>query len=139
MQVEEAERVLSFYRDTARAFAQDGKALGLVLEGLDNGHFAALETPWEKTFFFMPLGHSEELRCQERAVELAEQLAKVAPPPFRRILEHSASQARGHRDVIARFGRRPHRNALLGRRSTPEEVEYLSAGKFVHTRSVPES
>ena len=51
----------SLYRDTARAFAQDPKALGLALEGIEIGHFAALETPWEKTFFFLPLGHFEQL------------------------------------------------------------------------------
>jgi uncharacterized protein (DUF924 family) len=93
--------------------------------------------PWEKTFFFLPLGHSEELAHLEHAVKLAEELAEQAPPELRRILEHSASQARGHRDVIARFGRHPHRNAVLGRGSTPEELEYLASGQLVHTRPLP--
>jgi uncharacterized protein (DUF924 family) len=127
----------SIHRGTARAFAQDAKALALALEGLEIGHYAALETPWEKTFFFLPLGHSEELAHLEQAVELAEQLATQARPELGRILEHSASQARGHRDVIARFGRHPHRNAVLGRRSTPEELEYLASGQLVHTRPLP--
>jgi uncharacterized protein (DUF924 family) len=128
----------SLYRDTARAFAQDPKALALALEGLEVGHYAALETPWEKTFFLLPLGHSEELAHLGRAVALAEELAENAPPELRRVLEHSASQARGHRDVIARFGRHPHRNAVLGRQSTPEELDYLASGKLVHTRSIPQ-
>jgi uncharacterized protein (DUF924 family) len=128
----------SLYRDTARAFAQDPKALALALEGLEIGHYAALETPWEKTFFLLPLGHSEELAQLGRAVALAEELAENAPPELRRVLEHSASQARGHRDVIARFGRHPHRNAVLGRQSTPEELDYLASGKLVHTRSIPQ-
>ena len=51
----------TIHRGTAQAFAQDPKALGLALEGIENGHYAALETPWEKTFFFLPLGHSEDL------------------------------------------------------------------------------
>ena len=85
----------SLYRDTARAFAQDPKALGLALEGIEIGHFAALETPWEKTFFFLPLEHSEQLSHIERAVALAEQLAASAPAELRKVLEHSASQARG--------------------------------------------
>ena len=55
-----------------------------------------------------------------------------APAELRRILEHSAAQARGHRDVIARFGRHPHRNAVLGRQSTPEELDYLAGGQLVH-------
>ncbi len=89
-----------------------------------------------KTFFFMPLGHSEELAHQETAVRLAEELAVDAPVPFRKALEHSASQARGHRDVIVRFGRHPHRNVVLGRESTPEELDYLAREQLVHTRSV---
>ena len=125
----------SFYRGTARAFAQDPKALALALEGLAIGHFTALQTPWEKTFFLLPLGHSEELSHLERAVTLAEQLAANAPPELRKILEHSVSQARGHRDIIARFGRHPHRNAVLGRQSTPEELAYLASGNLVHTRA----
>lgn len=128
----------SLYRDTARSFAQDPKALALTLEGIEIGHYAALDTPWEKTFFLLPLGHSEELSHVDRAVALAQQLADDAPPDLRRILEHSASQARGHRDVIARFGRHPHRNAVLGRRSTPEELDYLASGQLVHTRSIPQ-
>ena len=53
----------------------------------------------------------------------------------RALYEFSASQARGHREVVARFGRQPHRNAALGRASTAEELEYLAAGRFVHQRS----
>ena len=124
----------SLYRGTPRAYAQDPKALRLVVQGLEIGHYAALGTVWEKTFFIMPLGHSEELRYAETAVVLAESLIESGPPELRRILEHSASQARGHRDVIARFGRHPHRNALLGRTSTPEELAYIVRGDFVHLR-----
>jgi uncharacterized protein (DUF924 family) len=127
----------SIHRGTARAFAQDGKALALALQGIEIGHYAALETPWEKTFFFLPLGHSEDLTQQELAVKLAEELVAEAPAELRRILEHSAAQARGHRDVIARFGRHPHRNAILGRQSTREELDYLARGQLVHTRPLP--
>lgn len=122
----------------AEAFAQDAHARSLTLEGLENGHYASLATPWEKTFFFLPLGHSEDLAHQEQAVALAEALAREAAPAERALLEHSASQARGHRDVIARFGRHPHRNAVLGRTSTPEELAYLAKGDLVHQRSVPQ-
>ena len=125
------------HRGTAQAFAQDPKALALALEGIENGHYAALETPWEKTFFFLPLGHSEGLGNLERAVDLAEELVKKAPQEHRNMLEFSANQARGHRDIIARFGRHPHRNEVLGRQSTPEELEYLATGQLVHTRPLP--
>jgi uncharacterized protein (DUF924 family) len=125
------------HRGTARAFAQDPKARALTLEGFDRGHYDALETPWEKTFFFLPLGHSEELAHLDTAVKYTEELVEQAPLELRRLLEHSASQARGHRDVVARFGRQPHRNAILGRQSTKEELEYLARGDLVHMRTVP--
>jgi len=121
----------SLFRGTPRAFAQDPKARALALEGIELGHYATLVSPWEKTFFSMPLGHSEESR------HLAEELARQAPPELRGVLEHSASQARGHQDVVARFGRQPHRNAILGRQSSPDEIEYLAKGELVHLRSVP--
>jgi uncharacterized protein (DUF924 family) len=127
----------SIYRGTRDAYAQDPKAIGLALEGLANGHYAALESASEKTFFMLPLGHSEELKHLEMAVKLTGELAQQASPPLRKFFEHSASQARGHRDVIARFGRQPHRNVILGRQSTAEEIEYLAAGEFVHQRSLP--
>jgi uncharacterized protein (DUF924 family) len=127
----------SVYRGTARAYAQDRKALALALEGIEISHYAALETPWEKAFFFLPLGHSEELAHLEAAVGLAEELVEQGPADLRRVLEHSAAQARGHRDVIARFGRHPHRNAVLGRQSTPEELVYLARGQLIHARPLP--
>ena len=127
----------SLFRDTGRAFAQDPKALALALEGIAIGHYGALKTPWEKTFFFLPLGHSEDLMNLEFAIRLADDLVEQAPAELRRVLEHSASQARGHRDVIARFGRHPHRNAILNRQSTPEELDYLAGGQLVHRRPIP--
>jgi hypothetical protein len=101
------------------------------------GHYGALRTPWEKTFFFLPLGHSEDLKNLELAIRLADELVEQAPAELHRVLAHSASQARGHRDVIARFGRHPHRNAVLNRQSTPEELDYLAAGQLVHRRPIP--
>jgi uncharacterized protein (DUF924 family) len=126
----------SLYRNTARAYAQDPTALDLALRGIELGHYARLDGPWEKTFFLMPLGHSEELKHLDKAVELAEALVREAPVALRKVLEHSASQARGHRHIIARFGRHPHRNAVLGRQSTEDELVYLSGGQLVHRRSI---
>ena len=127
----------TIHRGTPQAFAQDARALSLALEGIENGHYAKLATPWQKTFFVLPLGHSEELTHLESVVKLAEELASTASDDQRKLLEFSANQARGHRDVIARFGRHPHRNAVLGRESTADELEYLASGQLVHTRSVP--
>ncbi|MBW4553319.1 MAG: DUF924 domain-containing protein [Aphanocapsa sp. GSE-SYN-MK-11-07L] len=127
----------SLYPGTRRAYQQDQQAIALALQGIAIGHYAGLETPWEKTFFFLPLGHSEQLQHVEQAIKLAEDLVEQATLELRRILEHSASQARRHRDVIVRFGRHPHRNAALGRTSTPEELEYLATEQLVHTCPIP--
>jgi uncharacterized protein (DUF924 family) len=93
----------SVYRDTARAYAQDAKALALAIEGMDNGHYRRIPTVWEKTFFVLPLAHSERLAMHERVVALCEAMIAEAPEKLRRIYMFSASQARGHREVIARF------------------------------------
>jgi uncharacterized protein (DUF924 family) len=127
----------SIHRGTAEAFALGPKAVALALEGIACGHYDALATPWEKTFFYLPLGHSEDLAMVERAVDLADALVAEAPADVRWWLEFSANQARGTRDVIARFGRHPHRNEALGRRSTPAELEFVASGQLVHMRPLP--
>jgi uncharacterized protein (DUF924 family) len=127
----------SLYPNSAKAYAQDPRALALALEGIRIGHYAALERPWEKTFFFLPLGHSESLVHLETAVAMAEAIVPDVPAALRPLFEHSVSQARGHRDVVARFGRQPHRNAILGRASTDDELAYLAKGELVHQRSLP--
>ena len=125
----------TIYRDTAKAFAQDHKALRLAIDGMDRGHYGQLPTVWEKTFFLLPLGHCEQLAMHERCVVLAEALIDEAPRHLHRIYAFSASQARGHHDVVARFGRHPHRNAVLGRMSSAEESAWLATGDLVHRRS----
>jgi uncharacterized protein (DUF924 family) len=125
------------YRGTPQAFAQDPKACQLALEGIEIGHYATLKTPWEKTFFSIPLGHSEDLKNLELVVKLTAELLPEASPEHLELLEFSAEQARRHRNIIAQFGRHPHRNEVLGRKSTPEELEYLTHGKLVHQRSLP--
>lgn len=127
----------SIHRGDPRAYALDPIARSLAREGLAAGHYASLVSPWEKTFFFLPLGHSEDLSDLDEAVRLADGLVQAAPAAQRALLAHSASQARGHREVVARFGRQPHRNAVLGRTSTREELEYLARGDFVHQRQPP--
>jgi len=127
----------TIHRGTPATYAQDARALSLAVEGLDAGLLAQLATPWEKTFFILPLGHSEVLAYQERSVAVAEELAATAAPAQRELLAFSASQARGHRDTIARFGRHPHRNEILGRVSTADELAFLAAGEVVHTRPLP--
>ena len=125
----------SLHSGTALAYAQDSKAIGLAVEGLERGFYDKLTTVWEKTFFMLPLGHSERRADLDRCIVLADALIPEAPVQVRALHAFSTSQARAHRAVVARFGRQPHRNATLGRASTAEELDYLAAGTFVHQRS----
>ncbi len=127
----------SAFRASPRAYAQDPKASALALEGLDNGMYEQIGPIWEKLFFTMPFSHSERLDLQERQVALQERLLDIVPAHLRPLYEFNISQARGHRDVIARFGRHPHRNAVLGRQSTPEELAFLASETPVHQRKLP--
>lgn len=125
----------SVWRDDPRGFAQDPDALALTLAGLDNGHFAALETPWFQIVFGLPLGHCEgpdHLDRIDRLIRLRDAIAATAPPVLQPIYAGLARQARDVRKVIAAFGRHPHRNGILERESTPAEAAYIADGRFPH-------
>jgi uncharacterized protein (DUF924 family) len=107
----------NIYRGTPRAFAGDDRALSLARQLVDTGQDRTLE-PAERWFAYMPLEHSERLVDQYEAVRLFEQLAADG-------IDSPLEWARRHFDVVARFGRFPHRNAILGRASTAEEIEFL--------------
>ncbi len=124
------------YRGSPLSYSQDEKALGLALEGIDLGMDREL-TPAERNFFWLPLGHSENLALHERTVRYAEEQAAHAPPGLEPMYEFGISQAKAARSVIARFGRHPHRNEILGRASTPEELEYLRTETPPHLRQLP--
>jgi uncharacterized protein (DUF924 family) len=128
----------SVYRGTPIAYAQDPAAQRLALEGIEAGMDRGL-TDAERLFFMLPLGHSEDLALHERSVRYREEEVADAPPHLRWWHEHNLYQAKGHRDVIARFGRHPHRNEVLGHSSTPEELEYLRDEVPVHKRELPET
>ena len=126
----------NIYRGSSLSYAQDEKALELAVEGIDAGMDREL-TPMERIFFWMPIGHSEDLALQERSVRNQEEGAANAPPHLRAMAEFGTSQATAARDVIARFGRHPHRNEILGRTSTPEELKYLRTETPPHMRRPP--
>ena len=107
------------YRGTPRAFAGDAQALALALSMTQQGLDQQLP-PMLRAFAYLPFEHAEDLAMQARAVELF-QLLSQAQPGFDGMLDY----AQRHQEVIARFGRFPHRNAILSRASTPEEVEFL--------------
>jgi uncharacterized protein (DUF924 family) len=129
----------SVWADSPRAYAQDARASALVLEGIRNGHYDALETAWEKTFCIIPLGHCEgpdHLERLDLAIELARAVRDAAPAHLKPMYEFNADQPVLHRRVIAAFGRHPHRNRVLGRESTFEELAYLEQGNFPHQREI---
>lgn len=107
-------------RDTAAAFAGDALALAAAQQLVAGGADLTL-LPVQRWFAYMPFEHSEDAAMQEKSVALFTQLSGQAAD-FAGILDY----AHRHRDVIARFGRFPHRNQVLGRASTPEEIEYLA-------------
>ncbi|NII11929.1 DUF924 family protein [Oleiagrimonas sp. C23AA] len=112
-------------RDTEAAFAGDARALTLALEGIARGDDQAL-SPLERVFCYLPLEHAEDAMLQARSVGLFEALRDAVPAASRAPFENFLDYARRHQQVIERFGRFPHRNGLLGRTSTPAEVDYLS-------------
>jgi uncharacterized protein (DUF924 family) len=114
----------NIYRGSERAYAQDLRALQLTVSGMQVGADATLD-PIERLFFYMPLMHAESLQVQEESVAAFRRLVEEAPPDLRSTFEASAKAALEHRNVIERFGRFPSRNLLLGRDSTPEEMEWL--------------
>ena len=103
------------WRDTPRAFSQDPQALCLAQEFVRTGQDRAL-SPAQRAFAYMPYMHSESRLIHEQAVALFSQPG----------LEGSLSFERRHQAIIARFGRYPHRNAIMGRVSTPEEIAFLA-------------
>jgi len=107
------------FRDTARAFAGDALALSLADQAIARGDDRGLANV-ERWFMYMPFVHAESPSAQQRSLEL-----------FRRLrddgLGSPLSWAERHAELILRFGRFPHRNSILGRASTPEEIAFLRA------------
>lgn len=114
----------NIYRGTADAFASDSVALQLALDALQAGHDQVLR-PIERVFIYLPLEHSEDLTLQNRSVQLFEQLKNGLPQHIRPAFAGFLDYAIRHQVIIARFGRFPHRNVILGRDSTAEEELFL--------------
>jgi uncharacterized protein (DUF924 family) len=105
----------NMFRDSARAFAGDARAVEIALDGITAGVDGQLAAH-ERGFMYMPLMHSESLAVQDRCIALFEAANDAG----------SAKFAERHRDIIRRFGRFPHRNAVLGRQSTNDELAFLA-------------
>lgn len=104
----------NIHRNSAAAFAQDPQALILAQEAVAQGIDSQLDAS-RKVFLYMPFMHSESLLIHDEAMRLFDQPG----------LEENFTYERKHREILVRFGRYPHRNALLGRESTPEEAAFL--------------
>ncbi len=112
------------FRDTPRAFAGDSRAQALVREGMTQGWDAGL-TPIQRVFIYLVLEHTEDLAAQDRAVACFSALRDAAPESEHRLFDDYLDYAERHRQVIARFARFPHRNAILGRSSSATELSFL--------------
>lgn len=108
----------NLFRGTAQAFATDALARKAARAALGRGFDRSLPASWRQ-FIYLPFEHSEDLADQALSVKLAAGLAR--DPAFARALDY----AQRHQAIVARFGRFPHRNAALGRTSTPEEEAFL--------------
>jgi uncharacterized protein (DUF924 family) len=113
----------NLYRGSAHSYATDPLARRIANEALVRGHDGAFE-PDLRAFFYLPFEHSEDLADQDRSVALCEAMRAATGD------EGNLKWATGHRDVIVRFGRFPHRNRALGRLTTTEEQAFLDGGGF---------
>ncbi|MBY0564139.1 MAG: DUF924 domain-containing protein [Hyphomonadaceae bacterium] len=109
----------NLYRGSAHAFATDGLACAVAERAIDDGFDRVTSMP-VRIFFYLPLEHAEDIGKQARCVALMEDTGN----------EEYVRHARLHRDIIAKFGRFPHRNASLGRRTTATEQAFLDGGGF---------
>ena len=107
------------YRGTARSFAGDGQALQIALALVASGRDRDLSGV-QRQFAYLPFEHAEDLSHQRTSVQLFQQLARDEPA-----LAGLVDWAQRHHDIVARFGRFPHRNEMLGRTSTAEELAFL--------------
>jgi uncharacterized protein (DUF924 family) len=115
----------NMFRGTPQMFGSDELALEAALSGIELGMDKKLPLD-ERSFFYMPLLHSERLALQERSVILFQELMGELSGSVRAAQLQRVGYAEQHREVIRRFGRFPHRNAVLGRQSTPDELEFLA-------------
>jgi uncharacterized protein (DUF924 family) len=112
------------HRGTPAAFAQDPAAQRIAAAGVEQGIDRAM-IPAQRAFFYLPFEHAENLELQRQSARLFERLSTEVAPAWRKDYIGFADYSGHHRDIIERFGRFPHRNVILGRASTPEEIEFL--------------
>lgn len=112
------------FRSTPKAFEYDRHALRLLDHALEKGWDGRL-VPIERAFLFMPLQHSESMQRQKQSTRMFKELVMISQEPYREYLVGMEKFAQQHRLIIERFGRFPHRNVIMGRRSDAEETAFL--------------
>ena len=114
----------NMFRDSKEMYSGDGQALRLSFEIIALGYDKRLPLSL-RPFSYMPLMHAENLPCQERCVELFSSFAEEQSGDTKKSVEFMGKYAVSHRDIVARFGRFPHRNQIVERESTREEIVFL--------------
>lgn len=114
----------NIYRNTSQAFSCDSKALTLTLEGIKRNDDQQLAA-YERAFFYMPLMHSENRHIQSMSIIYFQKLVDSVPVSLQKDFINNLNFAKQHKAIIDQFGRYPHRNQLLGRESTEEEIAFL--------------
>jgi len=117
----------NLFRGLAKAFAGDSLALNLCKAGLEHGSLNHLRS-LEQIFFCMPLQHSESLEDQKMSMKYFRQIAQTGSASLKAYLDNSFEHAKKHHDIVAKFGRFPHRNQVLNRTETQAEQDYLASG-----------
>ncbi len=115
----------TIYRGQARAFGSDHRAFSIAENSIAKGFDREVEFI-ERLMFYLPFEHGEDLEVQDKCVAYFQILDELAAPGFKSIAQSCVKSGKEHREVIKRFGRFPHRNKILGRHSTPEEIVWAS-------------
>jgi uncharacterized protein (DUF924 family) len=114
----------NMFRGDPKSFDGDARALEVALETVERGDDRKLG-PDERTFLYMPLMHSEDPFIQERSVAMFSALAAELSGEAKKAAENTVEFAKKHREVVLMFGRFPHRNAVLGRTTTADEMAFI--------------
>ena len=117
------------HRGSAAAFAQDVKAQALCIDGIGAGDDSKLHSI-ERSFFYLPLEHAEDIEKQNLCVRAYTQLVQDVPEQYRKSYEMNLRYAKQHQYVIEKFGRFPELNQLLNRESSEEELAFIASGQF---------
>ncbi|MCY4231851.1 MAG: DUF924 domain-containing protein [Alphaproteobacteria bacterium] len=128
----------NIWRGTARAYAGDAAAFNIVGDAIHRSMDHALH-PVARIWLYHPYHHSEALVEQDHGVDLLQALKQEADPTWQAYIDRIIQGWTRHRDIVARFGRFPHRNAVLGRQSTAEEQAHMAAGGESFGQGLPAS